>query len=188
MHQLAWVRLMVARHPWIYWLSIAVVAGMAGLGAARALADVDTARRAWGEQQTVWTASAGIEPGQPISAEGRDVPLAVVPVGAVDSAPDGSIARQRIGPGEIVVDSDVSADGTVGLIPDGWVAFAVTAPVAHFAVGDHLDVYSGDQLVGAGMVVDVGEQDLMVAVPAAAAPAMATAVLTDSATLALTPD
>ena len=65
MHQLAWVRLMVARHPWIYWLSITVVAGMVGLGAARALADVDAARRSWGEQQTVWVASAATEPGQP---------------------------------------------------------------------------------------------------------------------------
>ena len=118
MHQLAWVRLIVARHPWIYWLSITVVAGMVGLGAARALADVDAARRSWGEQQTVWVAAAATEPGQPILAGARSVPRAVVPAGAVGSTPEGSIARQRIGPGEIIVGSDISATGSVGLIPE----------------------------------------------------------------------
>jgi hypothetical protein len=178
---------MVARHPSIYWLSITIVAGMVGLGAARALADVEAARRSWGEAQTVWMASAVIEPGQPISANGRSVPRALVPAGAVDSPPDGSIARQRVGPGEIVVDSDIFAEGSVGLIPDGWVAFAVTAPVVHFAVGAHVNVYSGDRFVAAGLTIDVGESDLMVAIPADAAPAMAAAVLADTATLALTP-
>jgi len=187
LHQLAWVRLMVARHPWIYWLSIAVLAGMVGLGVTRALADVDAARRSWGEQQTVWVTSTAIQPGQPIVAKGRSVPRAVVPTDAVDSAPDGSIALQRIGPGEIIVGSDVSADGSVGLIPEGWVAFAVAAPVAHFAIGDHIDVYSADQFVGAGLVVGLGESDLMVAIAADAAPAMATAVLGGTVTLALAP-
>lgn len=187
MHQLAWIRLMVARHPWIYWLSITVVAGMVGLGAAQALADVDAARRSWGEQQTVWVASAATEPAQPIMAEARSVPRAVVPAGAVGFAPKGSIARQRIGLGEIIVDSDISATGSVGLIPEGWVAFAVEATVSHFAVGTHVNAYSGDQFVAAGLVVDVGESDLMVAIPADAASAMATAVLADTATLALSP-
>jgi hypothetical protein len=188
MHQLAWVRLMVARHPWIYWLSITVVAGMVGLGAARALADVDAARRSWGEVETVWVASAATEPGQPIAPEARSMPRAVVPAGAVRSVPEGLIARQRIGPGEIIVDSDVSATGSVGLIPEGWVAFVVAAAVSHFAVGAHVEVYAGDQFVAAGLVVDVGEADLMVAIPVDAAPAMAIAVLADTATLALTPD
>ncbi|MEP7201327.1 MAG: hypothetical protein ABI894_01900 [Ilumatobacteraceae bacterium] len=186
LHQLAWVRLIVARHPWIYWLSVMVVAGMVGLGVVRAMADIDAARRSWGEKQTVWIASAAIEPGQAISATGRSVPRAVVPIGAVDSAPDGSMARQHIGLGEIIVTSDLSAGGSVGLIPVGWVGFAVTAPVAHFSVGDHLNVYSGDQFVGAGVVIGVGESDLMVAVEADAAPALSTGVLSGTLTLALT--
>jgi hypothetical protein len=185
-HQLAWVRLMVARHPSIYWLSIAVVAALAGLSAARAMADVDTARRSWGEQTTVWMAAAEIEPGQPISADSRVVPRAVVPAGAVAVAPDEVIARQHIGQGEIVVESDLSASGSVGLIPDGWVSFAVAAPVTHFAVGDHVDVYSADRFIGAGLVIDAGESELMVAIPTAAAPAMSTALLDNTVTLALT--
>jgi hypothetical protein len=67
------------------------------------------------------------------------------------------------------------------------VAFPVPTAVEHFATGDHLNVYSGDQLVAAGVVVDHGESELMVAIPADAAPVMATALLADAVTLGLTP-
>lgn len=186
MHQLAWVRLMVARHPWIYWLAIVVTVGIIALGAARAMADVDAERRSWGSQQNVWIATTAIEPGQLITAAARDVPSAVVPTGAVVDSPQGMFALQRVGPGEIVTDSDVTARGSAGLIPDGWVAFAVTASVEHFAIGDHLKVYPGDQLVTAGVVIDARDAELMVAVPADSAPAMAAALLADTVTLGLT--
>jgi hypothetical protein len=187
MHQLAWVRLMVARHPWAYWLTIAVVAGVVGVSASRAMAGVDAARRSWGEQRSVWIATASVEPGAAITAERRAVPSAVVPIDALDVPPGGSIARQHIGPGEIVTNSDVTAAGSAALVPDGWVAFAVPASSDHFSIGDHLRVYAGDQLVDSGLVVDVGESELMVAIPSAAAPAMATALLADAVTLGLTP-
>jgi hypothetical protein len=186
-HQLAWLRLMVARHPWIYWLAIAVTAGVIALGAASAAAGVDAARRSWGQQRTVWVATAGIDPGKPIAAAPRDFPAAVVPPAAVVETPNGATSRQRIGPGEIVTDADVTTGGSAGLIPDGWVAFAVTASVEHFATGDHLEVYSGDHLVTAGVVIDAGDSELMVAVPAATAPAMSSALLAATVTLALTP-
>jgi hypothetical protein len=187
MHQLAWVRLMVARHPWIYWLTIAVLACAIAFSAARAVSGVEAARRSWGEQQTVWIATAATEPGHPIVASARNVPAAIVPVDAVRESPAGANARQHVGPGEIVTTSDITAQGSAGLIPDGWVAFAVTASVEHFATGDHLTVYSGDQFVAAGVVVDDGESQLMVAIPADAAPEMAAALLTDAITLGLTP-
>ncbi len=185
MHQLAWARLIMARHPWIYWLAIAVVASLVSLGVARALGDVDAARRSWGEQQAVWMATDAIEPGDAITAERRNVPRAVAPPGAVTDNPV-AIARQRIGSGEIVTTADVAAAGSAGLIPAGWVAFTVSASVEHFATGDHLGVYAGDQFVAAGLVVDEGESDLVVAIPAGAAPAMAAALLADAVTLALT--
>jgi hypothetical protein len=43
-------------------------------------------------------------------------------------------------------------------------------------------------MVAAGMVVDLGEADVMVAIPGDAAPAMATALLADEVTIALSPD
>jgi hypothetical protein len=187
MHQLAWVRLMVARHPWVYWLTIAIVAGVVGISASRAVAAVDAARRSWGQQQTVWIASAAVEPGDAIAAERRQVPRAVVPPDAVDVPPEGSVARQHLGPGEIVTTADVISPGSAGLVPAGWVAFAVPAYVEHFAVADHVHVYSGDQLVASGLVVDIGESELMVAIPTTAAPAMATALLANAVIIGLTP-
>ncbi len=187
MHLLAAVRLMVARHPWIYWLAIAIVAAAVAVGAASSLAGVDAARRAWGQQSRVWITTSAIEPGQPIAASAHDVPVAVVPIGATRESPAGAIARQRMGPGEIVTTDDVSARGSAGLIPTGWVAFAVPVPGEHLATGDHLEVYSGDQLVAAGVVVDESDSELMIAIPATAAPAMSAALLADSVTLALTP-
>ncbi len=185
MHQLAWARLLLARRPWIYWLAIAAVASTVALGAARALGDVDAARRSWGEQQAVWIATDAIEPGQSITAARRDVPRALVPPGALTGSP-AAVARQRIGLGEIITTADVAAEGSAGLIPVGWVAFTVPASVDHFATGDHLGVYAGDQFVAAGLVVAAGESELMVAVPADTAPAMAAALLADAVTLALT--
>jgi hypothetical protein len=187
MHLLAWVRLTTARHPWIYWLAVALVASGVGLGTARAMARVDAARRSWGEHETVWVASAAIEPGQPVVSDRRDVPRAMTPVGALGTAPVDVVARHHIGPGEIITDADIAAGGPAGLVPDGWVAFVVAASGDHFATGDHLRVYSGDQLVAAGLVVDRGESELMVAIPEAAAPMMATGILADAITIGLTP-
>jgi hypothetical protein len=185
-HLLARVRLTMARHPWIYWVVTAVVAGAVAMGTARAISAVDAQRRSWGEQATVWVASAAIEPGQPIRSDRRQVPRAMVPAGAVDVAPDDVVARQRIGTGEIITDVDVASPGPAGLIPEGWVAFAVPAPVAHLASGDHVRVYAADQFVAAGVVVDDGDSVSMVAIPVEAAPVMATALLADTVTIALT--
>lgn len=186
MHQLAWLRLMVARHPWSYWLVIALLAGATGVTATQAVARVDSTRRSWGEQKSVWIATTAIEPGQPISAQRRDVPRAVLPAAAVVVVPSGAIARQRLGAGEIVTDADVAPRGTAALVPDGWVAFAVPASIDHFTVGDHLHVYSNDAFVAVGLVVDVGEAELMVAIPDGSAPVMSAALLANAVTLGLT--
>ena len=186
MQLLAGVRLTLARRPWIYWLTIVAVAVGVGLGTARALARVDAARLAWGEQQTVWVATAAIEPGQPIVADRRRVPRAVVPITAVGSSPSSAAARQRIAAGEIVTVEDVAASGTAGLIPAGWVALAVTSAAGHLATGDHVRLYAGDQLVATGLVVDSGDDELMVAIPEAAAPAMAAALQAGTVTIGLT--
>jgi hypothetical protein len=187
MHLLARIRLMVARHPWTYWSAIVVVAGVVAVASASALAGVEAAKRSWGQQSTVWMTTSDIEPGAPISASARDLPVAVVPAGATHDDPSGVVARQRIGPGEIVTDDDVSARGSAGLIPADWVAFAIPASSEHFTTGDHLDVYSGEVFVAAGLVVDDGESELMVAVPTTAAPILSAALLADAVTLALTP-
>ena len=187
MHLLARIRLVMARHPWIYWAAIAVIAGAVAVGTARAMAGVDAQRRTWGEQTTVWVATAPIEPGQPIRSHRRLVPRAMVPAGAVEGAPDNTVARQRIGTGEIITDIDVTAPGPAGLIPDGWAAFAVPAAGTRWAIGDRVRVYAAGQFVAAGMVVDASDSQAMVAIPVDAAPSLATALQADTVTIALTP-
>ncbi|MEY2582746.1 MAG: hypothetical protein QOE09_2595 [Ilumatobacteraceae bacterium] len=187
MHQLAWIRLMVARHPWIYWLTIAAVASLVAVGAQRVVAGVDAQRRSWGRQQSVWIATVGIEPGQAIAADRNEVPAAVVPIDAAVHVDAGAVARQHIGAGEIVTNADLTATGVAGLIPAEWSAFAVPESVEHFTTGDHVGVYTGDRLLAPGLVVAAGTSELMVAVPDASAPALAAALLADAVTLALTP-
>ncbi|HEY0519598.1 MAG TPA: hypothetical protein VGC84_08905, partial [Ilumatobacteraceae bacterium] len=89
MHLLARARMTLARHPSIYWVALTLVSAVVALGVAHALASVDAARRSWGEQRSVWIATATIEPGQPVTAVQRDVPVAVVPVEAVVASVSG---------------------------------------------------------------------------------------------------
>jgi hypothetical protein len=186
MHLVARVRWFLARRPWVYWLVVAAVAGFAALGAECAAAGIETARRSWGQQTTVWVTESAIDPGAPIAAHQREVPRAMAPADAVTSSPQAAIARQHIGTGEIITAVDVSVAGQAALIPDGWVAVAVPVAAEHFAVGAHVAVYAADQFVAAGIVTDLGESDAMVAVPAAAAPTVAAALLDGSVILGLT--
>ena len=187
MHLLARVRFELARRPWIYWLVVAALAGLVGIGVSRAVGRVDAARRAWGEQRSVWVATADVEPNEPIVAEPKVVPRAVVPERAVIDDPGPSVARQRIAAGAIITSFDVTQPGPAGLVPDGWVAIAVPTPASHFVAGDHVTVFAADQLLGDGLVVDHGESDVMVAVPASAAGDLAAAVLAGSVVIALRP-
>jgi hypothetical protein len=187
-HALARIRLGLARHPWAYWLVVSIVATTVAVSASRALAGIDEARRSWGEQDAVWVASAEIEPGQPIHADHRQVPSALVPESAVTVAPLDAVARQHIVRGAIITEVDVAAPGPAGLIPEGWVALAVPAVIGHFATGDHVRVYARDQFVASGVVVDRGDSEMTVAIPVDAAPAMAAALLDNTVTIALTAD
>jgi hypothetical protein len=96
------------------------------------------------------------------------------------------MATQHGSAGEFVTGADVARPGPAGLIPEGWVAFAIPESVEHLATGDHVDVYTADRLISDGVVVDVGESDVMVAITADAAPGMATALQAGAVTLALT--
>lgn len=188
MHLLARVRLVLARWPWIHWVLIGAAAVGVAAGTGRAIASVDAARRSWGEQRSVWIATTELAPGELIMATRRDVPRAMVPSGAATDDPSGGVARQHVSAGEILTLADVGARGEASLVPGGWVAFAVPSVAGHYSVGDHVRVFAGDQALGNGLIVGRGESDLMVAISEDAAPSLAAALLTDSVTLALSPD
>ena len=118
----------------------------------------------------------------------NQVPRAVVP-GSVPSRsrPSTPSLDSAIAPGEIIIDLDVAAPGPAGLIP-GWLG-RVCSTGRHRALRRRRPrprLLPGDQFVAAGVVIDRGESGVMVAIPVDAAPAMATALLADTVTLALT--
>jgi hypothetical protein len=186
------LRLGLARSPWLYWAIVAALAGTAGLLVLRAANGVDAARESWGETRHVLVAHQTIEPGAPLdgSVSTREVPSPVVPGDAVSDLDADAVARQRIATGEIVVAHDVSPSAAPqSLIPEGWLAVAVSEPVASGAsVGDTVSVATGGIVVAAdGLVVDIVGEALLVAVPADEAAQVAQAVSTGDVAVLIQP-
>lgn len=169
------LRRLLVRRPWIYWLIVAVAAAGAGGSMLERSDRIDAQRAAWGETQSVWVATSDHGPGDPLSAERRDVPKAVVPDGAlVDDA--GLAARQHVAAGEIVHINDVVAlTGPQALTPTGWLAVPVNeSPVSGAAIGDRVRVVGdGVVLSAAAIVVGHHEGSSLIAVPTDDAPAVA---------------
>ncbi len=100
------------------------------------------------------------------------------------------MARQHIAAGETIVAADVAAtDGPRSLVPDGWSAVAVAEAVpSGAAIGDPVVAAAGGVvLAGEGVVVGRSGEVVLVAVPAADAPAVAHAAATGELSLLLVP-
>ncbi len=95
------LRRLLIRRPWIQWMLIAAVAFGIAASVHLRLRQVDLARDVWGATVPVLMATGRIEVGEPLRVEMRNLPIAVVPKGAITDATD-LVARQRIGEGEIV--------------------------------------------------------------------------------------
>ena len=172
------VRRVLARRPWLYWAGVGVLAVLAGALVSEAASGIDDAKAAWGEPHPVLVASVDVEPGDDLegATERREVPTPLVPPGAATDLGAGAVARQRIGIGEIVMVHDVVATGgPQALMPDGWLAVAIAEPVPSGArIGDDVAVASGGIAhADDGIVVGVGAESLLIAVPAGAAAAVA---------------
>lgn len=182
-------RRLVARRPWVYWCLVAVTAAGLAASVLDRLDRVDAARDAWGESRMVWVAVTPADAGQPIHAERRAVPAAVVPAAVADQA-DGTVARQRVGAGEIVTAADVAvSDRPQALVPDGWLAVPVVeSPRSGAQVGDRVHVASDGFVVTADAIVVATLDDVtLLAVPADVAAAVPAAAEAGSLTLLLTP-
>lgn len=186
------LRLGLARSPWLYWAIVAVLAGTAGLLVMRAASGVDAARQSWGETRQVVVASRTIEPGGPLDGfvSRREMPSPVVPADAVTDLDADAVARQRIAAGEIVVAHDVAPSAAPqSLIPAGWLAVAMSEPVASgAAVGDAVSVATGGIVVASdGLVVGVVGEARLVAVPADEAAQVAQAASTGDVAVLIHP-
>jgi hypothetical protein len=168
--QLAKIRRVLARHPWIYWAIVIVVAGAGAMAAASILRGVDEQRARWGETAVVLVARRDVAAGEPLDGltTQRRYPIEMIPPAAVTSVDVESAARHRLAAGEIVVDVDVAATtAPQALIPRGWLAVAVVEAVASGAtVGEHVVVASeGIRLASDALVVGHREGVTIVAVP-----------------------
>lgn len=185
------MRMTVARHPWIHWAFVALLATAIGGSIAMGLAGVRREREAWGTTRTVLVATRAIVPGEPVvdAVESRDIPIAVVPpaaVGAIDAA---ATAVRLVGAGEMLVAADIVArTGPGALLPDGWLAIDI-ADVDNpslFAVGDSAVVLAGGRTIAAhAVVVAVTDTDVVVGVIGRDAGAVADAANQRSAVIAL---
>lgn len=171
------IRRILARRPWLYTALVSLLAVGAAATVHSELEGVERARAGWGDVRNVLVAAEHIEPGMPLTVESRSVPVALVPEGAIDDAA-GLVARQRIGIGEIVADSDVARGASeLALVPDGWLAVPVVESTPSGAtVGEQLQIVSEGIVVttDAVMIGRIGDAMLLavrsdVAAPVAAA-------------------
>ena len=105
--------------------------------------------------------------------------------GAITAAPTGSIARQHVGPGEILTDNDVVGSMS-DTVPVGWRTVAVAADerTLEVSTGDRVDVVAdGVVLAADGLVIARQTSTVVVAVPAELAPLVAVAALDGRAVL-----
>ena len=67
MRQLAMVRRVLARRPWIYWTVVAAVAAAGAIATASVLGAVDDERSRWGDTAVVLVATRDVAAGEPLS-------------------------------------------------------------------------------------------------------------------------
>ena len=179
------IRSLLARRPWIYWSFVAVLAAAGAAVVGGAMGAVDARRAEWGTTRTVWVARHALAPGDAIDAEPRSYPLAMVPRTAVMTVDAGAVARHPLAAGEVIVGSDLGAQGAVALIPAGWLAVPVANAPVVYRPGDEVSLLADGAVLSSGVVVDVDESAVMVAVPAPDAPGVGAAALAGTLVIAL---
>jgi hypothetical protein len=190
MHLVVRARRLLARHPSIYWVMCAGLAGASGLIVHAQLAALDDARHAWGTTRTVLVATVDLQPGDALHARATALPSAMVPASAIAEAASTATARHRIAVGEVIVADDlVSAGGPAARASQGERVVGLTDALArNIAVGSDVEVTAdGVVLADHARVVDVADDVIFVAVSPSDAPAVCAAAHDGSAGLIFVP-
>ena len=193
------------RRPSAYWLAVVALALLTTLVVTRAVgrAEADAARLGGLRRAAVAlvTLPAGATVG-PGDTEVRSLPAALVPPGAVATPPEGSVVASTVHEGEVVLTARLAPSGTSALaaaLPPETRAVAVPVDPAALPVepGDEVDVlatFDPDLADGAeptvavargAVVVDVGDEAVVVAVTPAQAPRVAFAAAAGAVALAV---
>jgi len=186
----AGARRMVARRPWLQWLLIVALAAGVTASVHDRMKALDAERSAWGATTDVWVSDTVHATGDEIVAVRSEVPVAVVPDGALDESPIGLTARQRIGLGEIVTEDDVMVPDDEGaLVPAGWLITPVDESTPSGSeLGERVQVASGGYVIAdRAVVVGFVEQVTLVALPADIAPLVPAAAESSDVTLLRVP-
>jgi hypothetical protein len=187
------VRHELARRPWLSWTLVVALATTTFVATRAHGERVERARLEWGRSRAVLVAAAPVAPGDELAAlvEVRELPAAMLPPSALAELPAGSVARQRVDPGEVVTGADVGiGSGLRALVPDGWLGVAVVEAVpSGVAVGDRVVVASaGVEVTTDAVVVGTGLDVVHLAVPRdLAATVAAASVSPDGVSLLLVP-
>lgn len=161
---LAALRLVLARHRWLHWLAVALLAAGAALTVEHRADRLAAAQRAWGRSVVVQVTVGPVARGDPVVTRAARVPQALVPDGAVegDAMPAGSVAAHGLARGEIVVEGDLAG----GDLPDGGVVLRVPATLAGGATaGDRVTLYGNGTALCDGDVVAVAADGADLALP-----------------------
>ncbi len=190
MHIAVMARRTVAGHPWVYWFTCLLFAlGVAALVNQQVTA-LDDTRAQWGTTRSVLVAVSDHLPGEPLRAESRSIPIALVPAEAIVEVDPDEIVRQRITVGEVVVSSDlVAPDGPATLADQGTMVVGIVDLLApDVSIGLDVQVVAdGVVLADDARVVALAGDVVFVAVEARAAPMVAAAAHDATASLMFEP-
>jgi len=178
MHVVARARQFLAIHPWVYWAVVLAVAAVVALAVHRQLSLLEEARAQWQTTRTVLVADSPLMPGDQIDASARTLPLAAIPDSAIEQVPAGSLLRQRVSAGEVLVATDLTqAHGPAARTAPGTVVVGLTDSLSRdVAIGLSVQVVAeGLVLASEATVVEVIDEVIFVAVSEREAPAIAAA-------------
>jgi hypothetical protein len=187
---IARARIFSARHGWLRWAVVVLLAVTAGLATHRQLAAVEAERAAWGDTVEVVVAARNLAPDEVIAVDTISVPTAMAPPAALAALPDGARLRQRVTAGEILTNADITAaPGPAASAAPGMAVVALIDPLArNVAVGLDVRITSeGVTLADGATIVSVMDDVVYVAMAERDAPMVAAAAQAGLASLIFLP-
>ena len=184
------LRYELARHPWIRWGIVVALAAAVGVLVRGELAALATQREAWGRSRDVLVADGDLAPGDVVRARTVTLPDTARPAAALESLPEGAVARQHVADGEVLVEVDVfDATGPAAGAPAGTVVVGIVDPLMRASsVGDRVLVAAdGAVLADEAVIVHIVDEVAYVAVDPTDAAATAAASRDGTATLLYVP-
>jgi Flp pilus assembly protein CpaB len=156
----------------------------------RAVHSTRSQQEQWSSLRRVLVASNPIAAGEEITEVNTalvDVPLVVLPADALITFQPGDTARIALQPHTAITSAMAVPAKESVRIPDGWriVALPSDMPSPPLVLNDAVDVVAGESVIAAGVIV-ASLNPLTIAVPAEAAPSVASVVHMGEASLVAT--